>query len=150
MNWEQRFREMYEGIEDDPDYLAAERAQEIIEVICQRMRELGLSQTELARRIGTSQAYVAKVLNHHPNMTLRSMVMLAEGLGLRLASMRFIDRQTRRVYQARSHYQGSTAVYLPRIESVLPGSAPAACLFEVAPAFQDAQEQVYERLPDAA
>jgi transcriptional regulator with XRE-family HTH domain len=51
--------------------------------IREAMREQGITQAELASRLGTSAAYVSKVLNGSPNMTLKSLVTVAHALGLR-------------------------------------------------------------------
>ena len=50
--------------------------------ILQRMKELGISQTELAKRMNASRPYVVKVLYGDVNITLASASRFAEALKL--------------------------------------------------------------------
>ena len=50
--------------------------------ILQRMKELGISQTELAKRMNASRPYVVKVLHGDVNITLASAARFAEALKL--------------------------------------------------------------------
>ena len=50
--------------------------------ILQRMKELGISQTELAKRMNASRPYVVKVLHGDVNITLASASRFAEALKL--------------------------------------------------------------------
>ena len=45
-----------------------------------RMKELGVSQTELARRMNVSRPYVTKVLSHDVNFSFRTAAKLANAL----------------------------------------------------------------------
>ena len=47
-----------------------------------RMKELGISQTELAKRMNASRPYVVKVLHGDVNITLASAARFAEALKL--------------------------------------------------------------------
>lgn len=75
-------KEMFEELENDPDYIAAGLMIEINEQIFTRMQELQVSQTELAKRIGKSQPYVSKLLNDGSNMTLKTIAKLSLALDL--------------------------------------------------------------------
>ncbi len=57
---------------------------EFTEALLQRMKELGLKRAELARRLGTSAAYVSKLLNGPGNLTLESLIKIAEAVGCEL------------------------------------------------------------------
>jgi transcriptional regulator with XRE-family HTH domain len=48
------------------------------------MERQGLCRAELARKLGTSQAYVTKVLRGNANFTIRSMARLAMALDMEL------------------------------------------------------------------
>ncbi|HEX2999294.1 MAG TPA: helix-turn-helix transcriptional regulator [Armatimonadota bacterium] len=98
MSLQDRITALYEGVEDDPDYLTAAFVIDITEEICRRMDEAGLTQREVARRLGTSQAYIAKVLNNNPNMTVRSLIALADAVGLKLDGVRLVDKKTGWLY----------------------------------------------------
>ena len=54
------------------------------EELCRVMEEQGVTHTELARRIGKSQAYISRVLNGGANFTLGSMTMLSAALSMEL------------------------------------------------------------------
>jgi plasmid maintenance system antidote protein VapI len=76
--------------ERDPDYVAETLALQVIEQALQLMKDKGISRSELASLMGVSRAYVSKLFNAPPNMTLRSIAQLALALdaqphaGLRL------------------------------------------------------------------
>jgi len=78
-NW---FEEQYERLEKDPKYIAAGLMIEINEKFCERMKELGMSQRDLAKAIGKTQPYVSKVLNRGTNMTLETLAMFAVALDM--------------------------------------------------------------------
>jgi transcriptional regulator with XRE-family HTH domain len=61
-------------------YKAEMAVMEITEQIMARMQELGVSKTELANRIGTSPAYVTKILRGETNFTFDTMVKLGSAL----------------------------------------------------------------------
>lgn len=48
------------------------------------MKELGISRSELAEKIGSSPAYISKVLRGDKNLTIESMAKLAWHVGARL------------------------------------------------------------------
>ena len=45
-----------------------------------RMKELGINQTELARRMNVSRPYITKVLSHDVNFSFRTAAKLANAL----------------------------------------------------------------------
>lgn len=53
---------------------------EFTESLLERMREHGIKRAELARRLGTSAAYVSKVLNSTGNLTVDSLVKIADAV----------------------------------------------------------------------
>jgi transcriptional regulator with XRE-family HTH domain len=74
------FREMVARHEDDPEYWVEYLKLVFSEEIGRMMDERGVSQAELARRLGTSRAYVAKLLHSTANLTLATMAKLALAL----------------------------------------------------------------------
>ncbi|MCX6374328.1 MAG: helix-turn-helix transcriptional regulator [Actinobacteria bacterium] len=54
------------------------------EALYTAMEDQGVTRAELARRLGTSQAYITRVLSGHANFTLKTMTKLAMSLGLQL------------------------------------------------------------------
>jgi len=46
---------------------------EVTELICELMEKMGVSRSELARRLGKTKGYVTQLLNGETNMTLRTI-----------------------------------------------------------------------------
>ncbi|MBN1424512.1 helix-turn-helix transcriptional regulator [Candidatus Fermentibacteria bacterium] len=68
-------------MEETPEYHAEIAAIGFTESLCALMAERGVSRAELARRLGTSQAYVTKILRGDANFTLTTMIRLVRALG---------------------------------------------------------------------
>lgn len=75
------FADLYREAEMHDDYWVAGLVQDFTEALARRMEEEGVSRAELARRLGTSQAYVTKVLRGNVNFTLATLVKLARAVG---------------------------------------------------------------------
>ncbi|WP_295584640.1 helix-turn-helix transcriptional regulator [uncultured Lamprocystis sp.] len=67
----------YRDLADDTDYLTEDAKIGFAVCVERRMKQQGISKTELAHRLGTSQAYVTKILRGDSNLTIKSMVELA-------------------------------------------------------------------------
>ena len=80
-------------LEDDLDFLSEEMAFIYVNEICRVMKEQHISQTDLATRIGKSRAYISKVMNYSPNMTIRSLTMIAKALGLRWTRPHLVEKE---------------------------------------------------------
>lgn len=76
-----RYREFIERVESTVEYQADVAALEFVEELVRCMRQAGLTQAELARRLGASEPYVSKVLRADTNFTLATMVKLAGAVG---------------------------------------------------------------------
>jgi len=91
------FDNLYREAESQDDYWSAGAVHEFTEELCHRMDEQGITRVELARRLGSSPAYVTKVLRGNANFTLTTMAKLARALGcelrFQLASAQSADRQ---------------------------------------------------------
>lgn len=68
--------------ERDPDFIAEGMAIQVIEDAIRAMNKRGISRSDLASLIGVSRAYVTRVFNAPPNLTLRSVAQLALALDL--------------------------------------------------------------------
>lgn len=68
------------GIEADPAYRTELAILEIAEEIDAAMTRSGLTRAELARRLGTSRAYVTKILRGNVNFTLDSLARITHAL----------------------------------------------------------------------
>ena len=71
----------YEG---DPDYEFDGVAIAVGEQIVDRMEELGMTQADLARKMGVSRARISQILRGNDNLTLKSIVAVAIGLDCRV------------------------------------------------------------------
>ena len=74
------FAELYRKAEQSEEFWIAGAILELTEEVVRRMEERGVSRSELARRLGTSPAYVTKLLRGNVNVTLATMVRLARAL----------------------------------------------------------------------
>ncbi|HEX7180704.1 MAG TPA: helix-turn-helix transcriptional regulator [Thermoanaerobaculia bacterium] len=63
------------------DYWVGLPIVEFTEDVCRLMEEQNVSRAELARRLGTSRAYVTKLLGGNANFTLHTMTKVAMALG---------------------------------------------------------------------
>ena len=57
-----------------------------------QMQRTGLSQVELARRLGVSKSYMTKALRDGRSLSLKTMIMLADALGLNV-TVRFVRKK---------------------------------------------------------
>jgi len=102
----ERYGELFARAETSTDYWSEAAAHELIQELELRMERQGVSRAELARRLGTSKAYVTKVLGGNVNFTLATMARLAEALGAELY-VRLNDRGT--AERQRSRREASAA-----------------------------------------
>jgi transcriptional regulator with XRE-family HTH domain len=88
----ERYRQFFERAEASPEYWNAVAAYEFVRELERRLEEQGISRAELARRLGTSKAYVTKVLSADANFTLATMNRLAAAVG-GMVHVRIEDRK---------------------------------------------------------
>ncbi len=74
------FADLYEKAEQTEEFWVAGAILELTEEVVRRMEEQRVSRSELARRLGTSPAYVTRLLRGNANLTLATMVRLARAL----------------------------------------------------------------------
>ena len=86
------FQEQFEELENEPGYIAAGLMIEINEKLFLRMKELGLSQRDLAKAIGKSQPYVSKILNRGTNMTLETLALFAVALEMEVKAPELVPK----------------------------------------------------------
>ena len=83
--------------EKDPSFRstfeAAWQQRELLRALAKRREELGLSQTEVAARMGTSQSTLARLEQGNANPTLATVARLAKALGQKV-EWRLIDEDT--------------------------------------------------------
>jgi transcriptional regulator with XRE-family HTH domain len=81
----------HEIYSDDPDYRAEGMAIDLAQQIAFKMDALEMSRSELAELLGVNRAYVSKVLNAPPNLTLRSIAAVAIALGIKVEPKVILD-----------------------------------------------------------
>ena len=57
-----------------------------------RLQHLGISQVELAKRLGVTKSYVTKALKDGRSLSLKTMIQIADALGLTL-TVRFARKK---------------------------------------------------------
>jgi len=75
------FREWTQEAEADPVYWTERAILSVTEEIFVAMEKRGMQRSELARRLGTSPAYVTKILRGKANFTLESLARIGLALG---------------------------------------------------------------------
>jgi transcriptional regulator with XRE-family HTH domain len=109
-----RYREFFGRAEASAEYWSEVAAHELIREIEARMARQGVSRAELARRLGSSKAYVTKVLGGNVNFTLATMARLADALDADL-QIGLADRRS-----------GRQTASSPRPRSLSPARRPKA------------------------
>lgn len=74
------FSSLFDDESRDIEYWEERAKIEFAEEMLRRMEQEGVSRAELARRMGTSPAYVTKILRGTTNFTLESMVRVSRAL----------------------------------------------------------------------
>jgi len=83
MPWS-KYRDFIQQVEVSDSYLSAGIEIEFTEELCRVMQERDISRADLARRMGTSPAYITKILNGGVNFTVATMAKLSKAVGLQL------------------------------------------------------------------
>ncbi len=90
-----RLQDWIDEFQGDPDYEFTKVAIDVGEQIVARMEERGMTQADLARKMGVSRARISQILRGNDNLTLKSIVAVAIGLDSR------VDVQLKRARSAR-------------------------------------------------
>lgn len=80
------FASLFDSLRETDEYWTERAIHEFTEELARWMKIRQLTQVEFARRVGTSQPYITKVLRGNANFTLASMVKLARSLGVEFRS----------------------------------------------------------------
>lgn len=75
-----RFQKLLEEARQGDDYWIADAQIKFTEQLHELMERRQISKSELARRIGSSPAYITKIMRGSTNFTLASMVQLVRAL----------------------------------------------------------------------
>ena len=77
-SWMERELQRYER---SANFVAEGMAMRLVEEMLEMMEQEGISQAEMARLMDVSPAYLSRMLNAPPNLTLRSIAQIALALG---------------------------------------------------------------------
>lgn len=80
MKAEKWFSERIQELQGDQEFRTEEAILAFTEKVVAVMRERGMNRAELAQRLGVSKAFVTKLLNGNPNLTIKTMVAIAGAL----------------------------------------------------------------------
>ena len=103
----ERYRDFLDRVETSPVYWHEGAVIEFTEDLQRRMEEQEISRAELARRMGTSRAYVTRLLGGDANFTLMTMVKLSMAVGGAL-HLHISDREATTRWQDTLPQQGKT------------------------------------------
>lgn len=92
-------QEMHDAGKNDPEYIAAGLLVDINAQLLLRMQELGISQRKLGEKLGVSQPYLSKVLNLSHNISIGTIVAIAQALDLEVRMPKFVPKEKRAEYQ---------------------------------------------------
>lgn len=82
MSEEIKYVSLEEPFKDDPEYAFFQALNSFVDQLCIAMEEQGVSQSELARRLGVSRQHISAFISDPGNPTLQTMVQMAHALGL--------------------------------------------------------------------
>ncbi len=88
----EKYRERVRSIENTPEFLLEMVKLAFAEELCRLLEEQGVSRTQLAERLGTSRAYITRILRTDYNLTAETMVKVALALDARVV----LNLQSRR------------------------------------------------------
>ena len=74
------FGELFSQAEERLDYFVEGAKNEFTEKIVARMRDLGISKSELAERLDAERSFVTRLLSGNNNFTIETMVRIARAL----------------------------------------------------------------------
>ena len=78
------FEKMEKSFEKDLDYQLETIILDLTESISRRMQKKNISRTELAKVLGVSPPAITKILKGNNNFTLKTLLLLANALDLKL------------------------------------------------------------------
>lgn len=85
------FKDTFKAEEESEEFQIELAILEFTSQLNRLMQEQKINKVELAKRLGTSPAYITKVFRGDANFTLRSMVKLARTVGGRLVPSLTVD-----------------------------------------------------------
>lgn len=84
MDTEKWFNDKLAALKDDADFRLETIILDLTEQISARMKEKGMTRAKLATVLAVTPAAVTKILNGNPNFTLKTLLKVADALGIEL------------------------------------------------------------------
>ena len=84
MSHKELFLEKIKKYESDPDYILYSLIFEINEEICKALERNNLNYKQFAEKLNVKPAYISKLLNGQPNLSIKSLVKIALALNLKI------------------------------------------------------------------
>ncbi|MGI5818544.1 MAG: helix-turn-helix domain-containing protein [Armatimonadota bacterium] len=84
MSEEIKHVDLEEPFKDDPEYAFFQALDGFVDQLCLAMQERGVSQSELARRLGVSRQHISAFMTDPGNPTLQTMVQMAHAVGFKV------------------------------------------------------------------
>jgi transcriptional regulator with XRE-family HTH domain len=81
MDYKDKFKKLTEKLENKPEYKYEGLLFEFVEQVLEIMEREQLSRTDLAKKLGCSNAYITKLFKGNQNLTLRKIFEIADALG---------------------------------------------------------------------
>jgi len=75
-----KYKKYINDLSNSPEYLADVFSLELIDDFYKLMKDKGLSQKKLANKLGTSEAYISRVLNGFANLSIESISKISFAL----------------------------------------------------------------------
>ncbi len=107
----ERLRYFIEANQHTPEYELEWLLLDIHEAVWAAMQARGVSRAELAERLGTSRAYITKLLEGQENMTVKTLVRVANALEMKVG-MKLVPRE-----RAPGRAKGGRAVTAPKVRT---------------------------------
>jgi transcriptional regulator with XRE-family HTH domain len=85
MTAEKWFKEKLDTFKDDIVFQTEKVILDFTEQVVLFMEKQEMNRVDLAKRLGVSKAFVTKLLNGNPNLTIKTMVNIAKNLGCELS-----------------------------------------------------------------
>jgi transcriptional regulator with XRE-family HTH domain len=86
MKQPKKLEQYWDELKTDPVFIAESLVVDIVENVIEIMESQRISNSELARRLGTSKAYISKILNGNPNMTILTLSKIASALNVKVSA----------------------------------------------------------------
>lgn len=87
-----RYKKLAEKYKDDPEYLLEGLMIDVTEQIVRVMEKNGMTRTQLARKLGCSNAYITKLLKGSGNLTLKKLLEITIAMDCTI-SLAFVPKK---------------------------------------------------------